>query len=284
MSYKPDQNDWMAYLYDEMSGAEKDKMEQYLLSNPDARKELEQYRNMRKLLGTVGDKEVIAPPIVVGESRQRFLWNAPYLKATVSIAASLLIIMLVGRATGTQVSFSGNELKLSFGEPKKPAPVESNPVASLSPEQVQQMINTSLTQNNEAMRASLTETQQKLDASIKNNLASNSGKIDKLVHEASTASQTQIQQYVSSMQTQNLQLVKDYFKLTSNEQKDYIEDLLVDFAKYLQQQRTDDLQIVQTRLNSIEQNSNVFQQETEQILSSIINTVGVTETPKETKY
>ena len=103
------------------------------------------------------------------------------------------------------------------------------------------------------------------------------------MREASTASQGQIQQYVASLQTQNMQLVKDYFQLTSGEQKDYIENLLVDFAKYLQQQRNDDLQIVETRLNSIEQNTNVFQQETEQILSSIISTVGVPET-KETKY
>jgi cob(I)alamin adenosyltransferase len=64
--------------------------------------------------------------------------------------------------------------------------------------------------------------------------------------------------------------VKDYFQLTANDQKKYIENLLVDFAKYLQQQRTDDLKIVQSRLNNIEQNNDQFKQETEQILSSII--------------
>jgi hypothetical protein len=192
--------------------------------------------------------------------------------------------MIVGSATGTQVSMSGNEFRMSFGEPKKSTPESVKNVASLSPEQVQQMINASLNENNDALRASFTESQQKLDASIKNNLASNSGKIDKLVREASTASQAQIQQYVSTMQTQNMQLVKDYFQLSASEQKDYIENLLVDFAKYLQQQRSDDIQLVQTRLNSIEQNTNVFKQETEQILSSIISTVGAPETPKETTY
>jgi len=49
---------------------------------------------------------------------------------------------------------------------------------------------------------------------------------------------------------------------------------LVDFSKYLQQQRNDDLQVVQSRLNNLEQNTDVFKQETEQILSSIITTVG----------
>ena len=43
----------------------------------------------------------------------------------------------------------------------------------------------------------------------------NSNKIDKLVREASVASQDQIRQFVSGMQTENLQLVKSYFKLSA---------------------------------------------------------------------
>jgi hypothetical protein len=54
---------------------------------------------------------------------------------------------------------------------------------------------------------------------------------------------------------------------------------LVDFSKYLQQQRTDDLQLVQSRLNNLEQNTDMFKQETEQILSSIITSVGSNSTP-----
>jgi methionyl-tRNA synthetase len=78
---------------------------------------------------------------------------------------------------------------------------------------------------------------------------------------------------VSGLQAENMQLVKNYFQLTSSEQKQYIESLLVDFAKYLQQQRNDDLQVVQTQLNSLQQNTDIFKQETEQILTSIISTV-----------
>jgi hypothetical protein len=91
------------------------------------------------------------------------------------------------------------------------------------------------------------------------------------VKQASLASQDQIKDFLSTAQTENMRLVKDYFQLTSGEQKKYIEDLLVDFAQYLQQQRTDDLRVVQSRLNNIEQNSDMFKQETEQILSSIIS-------------
>jgi hypothetical protein len=69
-------------------------------------------------------------------------------------------------------------------------------------------------------------------------------------------------------------MVKSYFQLNSTEQKQYVEGLLVDFSKYLQQQRNDDLQVVETQLKSLQQNTDLFKQETEQILTSIISTVG----------
>jgi hypothetical protein len=81
-----------------------------------------------------------------------------------------------------------------------------------------------------------------------------------------------------------MQLVKDYFKLTASEQKQYIEGLLVDFAKYLQQQQKDEMQLVQVRLSNIEENTNVFKQETEHILTSIISTVGNTPAKTSKQY
>jgi hypothetical protein len=200
-----------------------------------------------------------------------------------SVAASLLLIMVVGKLMDIQISAGGNEFRMSFGTTQKQE--TASPVApSLSPTEVQQMINASLNENNLAMQSSWKETQEKLDQSIRTNLASNSGKIDQLVRQASTASQDQIRQYVSTLQAENAAMVKNYLQLSSTEQKDYIEDLLVDFAKFIQQQRQDDLQVVQSKLNNIEQNTNVFKQETEQILSSIITTVGNPVAQQETKY
>jgi hypothetical protein len=277
MNYKPDEKDWMAYLYGELDGETRERMDQYLKQNPEANDTLENFLGVRRALSSVKDKEVIAPPIFVENSKQRFLWNSPYLNMIISIAASLLLIILVGKLTDAHVNVSGSGFSLSFGTPTTPAlqpPDHNNKPAALTADQVQQMINASLTQNNTTVQTSLQETQQKLDASIRKNLAVNSGKIDHLVRDASTASQQQIREYVSNIQTQNMQMVKDYFQLTSVEQKKYVENLLIDFAQYLQQQRNSDLQVMQTRLNSIEQNTDIFKQETEQILTSIITSVG----------
>ncbi|HTJ48334.1 MAG TPA: hypothetical protein VL443_02690 [Cyclobacteriaceae bacterium] len=282
MSFKPDEITLMAYVYGELEGEEKEKVEEYLSTHEDARAEIENLQTLRKMMGSVKDKEVIAPPIFVGDNKPSFNWNSPYLKTILSIAASLLLIILVGKATNTQINYSGGELKISFGEVVKPKETTQQ-VASLTPEQVQQMINASVSQNNSAIQANWQASQQALDASIKKNLMANSGKIDKLVHEASNASKDQIQQYVAGLQSENAKLVKDYFQLTSTDQKKYIEDLLVDFAKYMQQQRTSDMQVVQSRLNSLEKNTSVFKQETEQILSSIITNGGNATTSKEAR-
>jgi hypothetical protein len=285
MSYKPDEKDWMAYLYGELEGPDKEKIDQYLLVNAEARTEFDKFRRLRKMMATVEDKEVIAPPIFVGDTRQRVLWNTPYFKTIVSIAASLLLIIMAGSLAGTRISISNREFRLSFGgEHAQPDVKEVEPpTQAVTAGEVQQMINASLSEHNIAQQTSWKESQQKLDASIRRNLNMNSAKIDQLVREAATASQNQIRQYVANIQTENAQMVKDYFQLTSGEQKKYIEDLLIDFAQYMQQQHANDLQVVQTQLNSLRQNTNIFKQETEQILTSIITTVGTPQDSKEIK-
>ena len=87
----------------------------------------------------------------------------------------------------------------------------------------------------------------------------------------SQASQNQVRTFVAGLQEENLKLMKDYLKLSGNEQKTYVEALLVDFSKYLQEQRKQDFQLFQTRMSSIEKNTDQFKQETEQILATIIS-------------
>jgi hypothetical protein len=282
MSYKPDEKDLMAYLYGELEGAEKEKMERYLLDHPEERRNLEALSGVRTMLRTLEDKEVIAPPLFLNDTKQRSRWEAPYLKTILSIAASLVVVILVGKYSGITMSYANHEFRLSFGSGKNDRVVEPVAKTGLTPEEVQWMINQSLEKSNSTMLANLEETQARLDASIRKNLALNSGKMDQLVREVSSASQEQIRQYVANLQNENMALVRDYLQLNAGEQKQYIETMLVDFAKYLHQQRRDDLQLVQMRLNSLEQNTSVFKEETEQILTSIISTVG--QASHETKY
>lgn len=280
MRYKPDDKDWMAYLYGELEGADQHKFDQYIAEHPEARLEFEKYQNLRRLLSGVEDKEVIAPPLFIanahsGTGGRHYFWNAPYFRTIATVAASLLLMIVAGKLTDARLMFSDREFRLSFGaNPAENALIEKPAASVLSSQQVQAMINASLERNNLVVQSSLDEAQKKLEASVRTNLVMRAGRMDETVREAASASQQQIRQYVEDIRRENMQQVKDYFQLTSTEQKKYIENLLVDFAKYLQQQRNDDLQLVQTRMNSLEQNTDLFKQETEQILSSIITTVG----------
>ena len=49
MSYKPNENDLMAYLYGELEGSEKEAMDKYLFEHPEARIELERLQQMRSI-------------------------------------------------------------------------------------------------------------------------------------------------------------------------------------------------------------------------------------------
>lgn len=270
MSYKPDESTLMAYLYGELDAKEAALVLDYLNANAQERARFEELTSVSKLVKQVEDKEVIAPPVFMDQpmGASRF-WRSGTFKTIVSIAASFLLILVAARLIGPDISYSKGELHISFNQTTE---TKVEPVTqSLTPADVQDMINTSLVRNNELISSEWEEDNQKLQVSIRNNFATNSAKIDELMKVTSQASQDQVRSFVAGLQQENLQLMQDYLKLSSADQQAYVEGLLVDFSKYLQEQRKQDLQLFQTRMSSIEKNTDQFKQETEQILASIIS-------------
>ncbi len=243
-------------------------MQTYLQANPEELRRWQELSNTKNLLGQVQDKEVIAPPIFTEDTNVVSFWKNNYFKTVMSIAASILFLMIAGKFLGTEINYNEGELKISFGG-KKEQPGQLLP--QLTETKVQEMIQSSLAKNNEVITTGWTEDQKRLSQSIQQNLAQNSKKIDALMKTASDASQEQVRGFVASLQSENLKLMKDYFQLSTADQKKYTEGLLVDFSDYLKEQRKQDLMILQTRVNSIEKNTDQFKQETEQLLASIIS-------------
>ena len=272
MNYRPDEGTLMAYLYGELDAAESKKVMEYLNQHPEELKNLQQLAGVQGMLKQVQDKEVIAPPVFDNlATRQVHFWQSGYFKTMMSIAASFIIILVVARLIGPEITYSGGELRISFNGGKQTEQVAPSEQPQLTATEVQEMINSSLTKNNEVITAGWEDNQKKINQSIKSNFASNSRKLDELMKVTSQASQDQVRTFVASLQEENLKLMKDYLQLSSNEQKTYVEALLVDFSKYLQEQRKQDFQVFQTRMSSIEKNTDQFKQETEQILASIIS-------------
>lgn len=267
MNYKPDEATLISYLYGELDSAEQLQVEQYLQKNPEERKRVNEWMSARDIMAHLVDKEVIAPPIIVDSTTASPWWKERYFRMPLGMAASLLLFLVAARLMNLSVSYSPGELRIGFGTVQKAEPV----LPSLTEHQVNNMIQSTLSRNNEVLQASWSEDRKGLEQSIRRNLNVNSAKIDRLVETASTASQEQVRNFVGQMQADNLKLMKDYLQLSSVGQKEYIETILVDFSKYLQEQRNQDLQFFQTRMSNIESNTNMFKQETEQILTSLIS-------------
>ncbi len=282
--YKPDEGILISYLYGELDEEERVKLEQYFQENPEERKKAQEMSNASEVMGALKDKEVITPPVFMDDhSNVRPLWQSPWFKTIASIAASFLLLMLAGKLIGMEIRYRQGELRISFGGMKQEVPVRpadgsspTNQLSRLTSDEVQAMINSSLIKNNESIVAQWADQQKKVDRSIRQSLGLNSKRIDDVMKNAAQASQDQVRMFVAGLQNENLRLIKDYLQLSSTEQKKYVENLLVDFSKYLHEQRNQDLNLFQTRMNSIEKNSDQFKQETEQILSSIISTSSVT--------
>ncbi len=274
MKYKPDEHTLMAYLYDELGEEEKLKVEAYLQQNPEAMYELERMQSLRMLMSNLQDKEVIQPPIIQGSNSisMRF-WEWRGFRTMTGIAATFLVLMLAARFIGVEISAGDGEFRISFNGSK---PASEAQQQLLSKEEVNSMIHNSIQQYSSKQEEEWQILQTRLDESIDRNLAQSSNKIDAVLSKASSASQEQIGQYVENMQRQNMMLMQDYLALTSAEQKQYMEGLLVDFAGYLQQQRNNDLLYLQARMNYIQEDTDLFKLETGQILTSIVSNVNNT--------
>jgi len=277
MNYKPDEATLISYHYGELEGEELKKVEEYLLRHPDERKRLAEWKDSRSIMSGLRDKEVIAPPIFFGDN-QRSIWRETYVRMSIGIAASLLVVMVAARLMGLSATYKTGELRIAFGS----QPVVEAP--TLNEDKVASMIQASLEENNNALQAGWDEDREKLESSIRDNINSSSKRIDMLVRQASAGQQAQVKDFVSQLQADNLKLMKDYLQLSSKGQKEYVETLLVDFSKYLQEQRKQDLQYVQSSMTNLKENSDQFKKETEQILTTLITAANTTRTDSQKSY
>jgi hypothetical protein len=272
MNYKPDEGTLIAYLYGELDAAEAEKVVDYLSKHPEELKTLQQLADVRNVMKQIQEKEVIAPPIFNdGSAKQVHFWQSGHFKTMMSIAATFLLILVAARLIGPEITWSNGEMRISFNDSKKTEQTMQTEQGSLTAREVQEMINSTLSKNNQIIAAGWEDNQKKIDRSIQTSFALNSSKLDELMKVTSQASQDQVRTFVSGLQEDNLKLMKDYLQLSSSEQKTYVEALLVDFSKYMQEQRKQDFQLFQTRMSSIEKNTDQFKQETEQILANIIS-------------
>jgi hypothetical protein len=261
MSYRPrgprwpDESILISWLYGELDEVEKAKVEKYFQENPEKLKEMQQLGGVRDIMSNIRDKEVIAPPLFMDDDVKVVpIWKTSSFRTIMTIAASFLLLITAARLMDTEINYSNGSLVISFG---KHTVVEKG---GLTESDVQRMIAEANSKNQVA-----------LDAAIKRSLDENTSQINSLVKQASGASQSEIRSFVATLQRDNLAQMRDYLQLSAGDQRKYTDNLIVEFSKYLQEQRTQDINMFQTRFSRLEQNTDDLKSETEQILASIVS-------------
>src|SRR5688572_22159311 len=110
MKYRPDESTLISWMYGELDDAERAKVDAYFSENPEELKKIQQMQSVRQVMSSIADKEVIAPPVIHDHSQRVVpIWKTSYFRASISIAASFILIIVAGKLLGTEVSYANRE-------------------------------------------------------------------------------------------------------------------------------------------------------------------------------
>jgi hypothetical protein len=259
------------YLYGDLTQKEKEAFEQKLLDNPELKKEYDNLLSARKGLSSLGDQEVM-DPFLFQAGFQRSLWNKSInrprqtiLRYGIAIAASLTVFFFIGYFTRATLRFSENSVMLSFGTTREEKP--------LSRAEVSGLVKGEVAANNQAILEQMKLSQAEVQKVLDDHHKKEAGDIRKLLASYTNAKNGEIDKFLVQLQKDNRDLVNEYIQQASNQQKDYMQNVLSSFADYLQKQRTQDMEKIQSNLITLKESQDRQKLQTSQILTSLISTM-----------
>ena len=274
MSYKPDESVLLAYVYNELGAEDRAKLEQYLIEHPETKKELEEIKVTRSLLGKWPDQEVVEPSFVFDNPKvlvsSGSAWNSKLLQSIIGMAASIALLMMVGYFTNFQLSKNNEGWNVSMGVPKQEIKPDTSPI--LTEENVKEWMQESMATNNEAILSRINEVQDDLSGELNQQKRANSMALASLKTN-NQIDESLLQGYVDQLKDENKEILLSLVQASEVEQKQYVNQVLADFSTYLEQQRAYDLEIIQANFSNLRDNTEDNQLETNQLLASLITTV-----------
>jgi hypothetical protein len=267
MKWKPEEADIIDYLYGTMSNEKRTKFEIYLNDNPELQKEINELRQTQKVLPSFQDEEVI-PPIPFPGTINKGIHRGQKWLYPVSIAASIALILLTGYLTNFRMSFNDAGFELGFVEPQTME-------MALTQEDVEKMIASRLTNYNQEVSGRLTAMSDNFDQQLVANREWSEQRMVKLANSSSKAEldESQVLQFMNQLQVENDKMMQNFYQASTDEQRTYLRNILLEYSEYIEQQRQEDLQYLQANLRDIRSNSDLKQEATDKILANIISTV-----------
>jgi hypothetical protein len=269
MGTDPKHDNWMAYLYGELSGEENEKFESWLKNNPDALKEINELRRVRGLMSEVEDKEVVDPFFHPGNSAFS-VWhisriiNNTIIKPAIGLAAAISLIILTGYFTELNLNTKQGYLAISFG---------NTIVNRIDSEQIGEIVKQVLTEENVMSKSDMLSLGDGLKTQLIAYYDDQNKKMSAEKNSSSEAGNQALAQIVKQMQKDNLEYLDRYMKISTSNQEKYLQSALRDFSEFLAEQREEDLVRIQYNLATLKESQDIQKMETEEILATIINTV-----------
>ncbi|MEL7002717.1 MAG: hypothetical protein AAFN93_08290 [Bacteroidota bacterium] len=265
MSYKIDIDKMMAYLYGELSIEEVKEMEALIEKHPELKRELDELGELRGIMGELPDKEVIEPVIFQEQKRE-----VPYLKTILAVAASISLIVLLGYLTNLKISFSENQLLVQFGRPEIETTTINKNKASNS-----DLIQSSPVRDNSILQRQIDSLKVKLEE-YNTSRSMISAEINKSLNQNLNKTKIQLAAYAREQQQLNADALVTLLAQSEDYQKQYINALLTDYSEYLDTRREEDMQFYIDGLQTLKEDYDLKQIETEQLLTNLITTNGQT--------
>jgi len=261
--------DIINYLYDEMSPEEKRKFEEKMAHDSALKEEVEALLETRSLLGQLPDKEVVEPSVkttssLIHHNHDSFQW----IKPLVSVAAVIVILLVAGYLTRFTLQYNEQGLFISFGANVN----HQDRYAEKS--EVDQLMKHALANQQVTFQKELAKTSDSLQtlytllaqfSQEKNN--------QRQITPSKAVSEAELKKQIADWQSVNQALLQNYIKTVSQQQQEYMQDVLVQFSDYLQQQRENDLIMIRQNLIDLKDYQDQQKQKTNQTLASIMKTV-----------
>ena len=264
----------ITYLYNEMSTEERQQFEIAMENNPELKREFEQLKEMRKGLAQIQDKEVMEPFFLWGKQgsdswvsmfkRRNLLMFKPF----IAVAASLVIVFLVGYFTNFSITYKDQSLYIGFNNSGT-----SGSETTYTQEQVAQLVNEEIAKNNAYIFSKLTETENNLDTRFAALENSQNTQLTPSYASADVVTRKELDIFLTNVRSNNLKVLQTYLQSSSVQQQDYFQAVLTEFSDYMENQREEDLRLIRRSLINLQEDQQAQKEETDQILASILTTV-----------
>ena len=302
-SYKPDEATLMAYLYEELEGGERKKVEAYLEQNPEAKAELEGLQDTRGIMGMLGDQEVEQPLILMTNgseqpitpvfdlpqtndarpeakrSKERLI-TMGFARTMIGIAAAIILVFLMGALTNLQIKSGQDGLAVSFGDQSKASEgVKKQPPTvinqGIGQQEVQKLLSAYMQKYGDSLSHQLVGLEQKIalqNQQVLNKSKENQRKSQK-ENEYNGFSVTEVQMMMDNLKKENLKTMVELIRLSNKDQRDYVGRAIADYARFVDDQRESDLKSINRTISNLDDRTQSKQLQSDRLLARVIERV-----------